>query len=133
MMSGWGRWSIPLLALLAGCVASIARPVSDNNAVLALVTQAQAEREAGRTVNAASALDRALRIEPRNAALWHERAQLAWQMGDPAQAEQLAARSSTLAGHDAALRARNWELIAQARAARGDEAGASAARQRAQE
>jgi ATP/maltotriose-dependent transcriptional regulator MalT len=47
--------------------------------------------------------------------------------GDYAQAESVAARSNSWAGGDGRLRAENWRLIAQARAARGDAAGARAA------
>ena len=47
--------------------------------------------------------------------------------GDYAQAESVAARSNSWAGGDNALRAENWRLIARAREARGDAAGARAA------
>ena len=48
--------------------------------------------------------------------------------GQFAQAESTAARSNSWAGKDNALRAENWRLIAEAREARGDAAGAQAAR-----
>ena len=75
-------------------------------------------RAAGRLPNAAATLERALRIEPRNARLWHELAQVRLRQRDYAQAESLAARSNTLAGSDAELRAMNDRLVEEARAAR---------------
>jgi hypothetical protein len=47
--------------------------------------------------------------------------------GDYQQAESVAARSNSWAGSDGRLRAENWRLIAQARDARGDAAGARTA------
>jgi len=88
---------------------------------------ARADTEAGRLSNAAASLERALRIEPRNPRLWQELARVRLKQGDYAQAENVARRSNSWAGGDAALRAENWRLIAQAREARGDAAGARAA------
>jgi tetratricopeptide (TPR) repeat protein len=96
-------------------------------AVVALFDGARADSAAGRLPNAAASLERALRIEPRNARLWQELARVRLAQGDYAQAESVARRSSSWAGGDAALRAENWRLIAQAREARGDGAGAKAA------
>ena len=79
---------------------------------------ARADTAAGRLPNAAATLERALRIEPRNARLWHELAQVRLRQRDYAQAESLAARSNTLAGSDADLRAANQRLIDDARARR---------------
>ena len=69
----------------------------------------------------------ALRIEPRNARLWHELARVRLKQGQFAQAENVAARSNSWAGDDRALRAENWRLIAESRRARGDADGAKAA------
>ncbi|MGW8183786.1 MAG: tetratricopeptide repeat protein, partial [Burkholderiales bacterium] len=69
----------------------------------------------------------ALRLEPRNPRLWQELARVRLKQGEYAQAESLAARSNSWAGGDRQLRAENWRLIAQAREARGDAAGARAA------
>jgi Tfp pilus assembly protein PilF len=79
---------------------------------------ARADVAGGRLANAAATLERALRIEPRNARLWHDLARVRFQQRDYAQAESLAARSSTLAGGDADLRSANQKLIEDARAAR---------------
>ena len=96
-------------------------------AVVALFDGARADSAAGRLSNAAASLERALRIEPRNPRLWQELARVRLAQGDWAQAESVARRSNSWAGGDAALRAENWRLIAQAREARGDSAGAKAA------
>jgi len=102
-------------------------PVLENPAVASLMDGARADVAAGRLVNAAASLERALRIEPRNPRLWQELARVRLKQGDYAQAESVAARSSSWAGGDNRLRAENWRLIAQAREARGDAEGARAA------
>jgi predicted Zn-dependent protease len=100
---------------------------SDNNAVVALVESARLDAAAGQFSVAASHLERALRIEPRNAALWHELARVTLNQGQPDQAAQLATKSNTFAGQNVALRASNWRLIGQARTQTGDREGAESA------
>jgi tetratricopeptide (TPR) repeat protein len=136
------RYLLAVVAILGGCVAMEQRaPVSDsvpssvpapaaisaNLAVASLVDSARADVAAGRLTHAAAALERALRIEPRNPRLWQELARVRLRQGDYAQAESVAARSNSWAGQDSRVRAENWRLIAQAREARGDAAGARAA------
>lgn len=116
--------------VVAGC-AVIAPPVSENSAVVSLVDVARSDVETGRFPNAAAALERALRIEPKNPRLWQELARAYLKQGDYAQAENMAARSNSWAGDDSRLRAENWRLIAETRAARGDEGGAQEALERA--
>jgi cytochrome c-type biogenesis protein CcmH/NrfG len=130
-------------ALISGCAAivpapvstsgpaSASVPVSANLAVASLVDSARADGEAGQLAKAAASLERALRIEPRNPRLWQELARVRLKQGEYAQAESVAARSNSWAGGDNGLRAENWRLIAEARAARGDTAGASLALERA--
>jgi hypothetical protein len=89
----------------------------ENTAVAGLMESARADAAAGRLPSAAASLERALRIEPRNPRLWNRLARVRLQQGDPAQAEGLAARSNSLAGGDAALRAENQRIIDEARAA----------------
>lgn len=123
---------IALAALAAGCASIAPPPVSGNSAVIALVDSARAESESGRHPGAVASLERALRIEPRNPRLWQELARVRLAEGDYAQAESLAARSSSWAGNNDALRADNWRLIAEARTRRGDEHGAQDALRRAE-
>jgi hypothetical protein len=93
-------------------------PRAETTAVAGLMESARSDSAAGRLPNAAATLERALRIEPRNARLWHDLAQVRFRQRDLAQAESLAARSNTLAGNDADLRAANQRLIEEARAAK---------------
>ena len=79
---------------------------------------ARADAAAGRLPNAAAALERALRIEPRNPRLWQELARVRLKQGEFEQAESMAARSNSWAGNDSALRAENARIIEEARAAR---------------
>ncbi len=85
-------------------------------AIAGLMESARNDAAAGRLVQAAGTLERALRIEPRNPRLWHELAKVRLRQGDTAQAANLAARSNSLAGSDAALRAANQTIIEQSRA-----------------
>ena len=101
-----------------------AEPPRENVAIAGLVQSARADAAAGRLPNAAAALERALRIEPRNPRLWQELARVRMRQGDYSQAESLAQRSNTWGGTDNRLRAENWSLIAQSRQARGDAEGA---------
>ena len=105
--------------------------VSQNVAVVKLAEGARAESTQGEHAKAAAALERALRIEPRNPRLWQELARVRLQQRDYAQAESVATRSNSWAGSDNAVRADNWRIIAEARSARGDAAGARAALEQA--
>jgi Tfp pilus assembly protein PilF len=113
-----------LALLLSGCVGVPETPVSDNSAVVALVDSARTDTGSGRNAQAAAALERALRIEPKNPRLWQELARVRLREGEYGQVESLAARSSSWAGSDNRLRAENWRLIAESRERRGDDAGA---------
>lgn len=108
-------------------------PRTEPPAVVALLEHAEHQANAGDLEAAALTLERAIRIDARNPVLWHHLASVRLAEGEPAQAEQLAAKSNSLAVGNRALQARNWELIAQARRSQGDAAGARAAEQRARE
>jgi len=101
--------------------------VSGNQAVIALLDRAHLDAEAGRRESAGASLERALRIEPRNAWLWHELAQLRLAQGQYAQAISLAQKSSSFAGRERRLRALNWRVIGNARVAQGNPSGAEQA------
>jgi Tfp pilus assembly protein PilF len=104
-----------------------AAPHAESAAIASLMEGARTESAAGRPANAAASLERALRIEPRNPRLWHQLSRVRIEQREYVQAENCAARSNSWAGSDAALRAENWRLIAQAREARGDTEGARTA------
>ena len=108
-------------------------PVQQNaSAVQTLLNDASKSVAAGKLDAAASSLERAVRIEPRNAGIWHDLAQVRLHQRQYQQSESLAQKSISLAGANAALVKRNWGLIAAARQARGDAAGAQAATAKAQ-
>lgn len=97
----------------------------------ALAQQAEQQRQAGDYVGAAATLERALRIQPQEAYLWNRLARVRMEQGLHSQAGNLAARSNALAGDQAQLKQDNWSMIAVARRAGGDTAGAMEAEQKA--
>jgi tetratricopeptide (TPR) repeat protein len=97
----------------------------------ALLREAERQRQMRDYVGAAATLERALRIEPRQAYLWNRLAQVRLEQGYQAQAANLAARSNSLARDEPGLKQDNWRIIAAARRAAGDAAGAAAAEQKA--
>lgn len=102
-------------------------------AVVALLGQAEDQANNGDLGAAAASLERAIRIEPRNPLLWYHLATVRLAQQDAAQAEQLAVKSNSLAAGNRLQQSRNWRLIARARQALGDVAGAGAAKRRARE
>ena len=104
---------------------------STGGAVLALLDRADHYRSAGDAAGEAATIERALRIDPRNAQLWHRLASTRLEQGQPQQAEQLALKSNALSAGDAALQLRNWRLVAKARWTMNDAAGARAAEKKA--
>ncbi|MGD8484531.1 MAG: tetratricopeptide repeat protein [Thioalkalispiraceae bacterium] len=105
--------------------------VGTSKAVLALLSQARQAALQGELNRAESFLERALRIEPRNAVLWHYMAKLRLNQGRLKQAAGLAAKSNSLDAGNKTLQADNWRIIAHARHQAGDIAGARAAQQKA--
>jgi predicted Zn-dependent protease len=99
--------------------------------VLALLTTAQQQQGGGDLNGAASSLERAQRIAPREPQVLYRLAEVRMAQGDAAQAEQLARRGLTQASGRPALQASLWDLIARARERQGDPAGAAQARERA--
>jgi len=115
--------------------APVAIPVppasTSQGAVVVLLDQSEDYRRSGDINNQAATLERALRIDPKNAQLWSRLAAVRLDQGRPGQAEQLALKSNALAQEDKALQAHNWRLVARARWSVNDAAGARAAQQRA--
>lgn len=99
--------------------------------VLALLTTAQQQQGGGDLNGAASSLERAQRIAPREPQVLYRLAEVRLAQGDAAQAEQFARRGLSYASGRPALQASLWELIAQSRERQGDAAGAAQARQNA--
>lgn len=86
-------------------------------AVATLLAQVSSRENKTQWEQAAALLERALRIEPRNAHLWHRLAKIRLQQGRYGMAESLAQKSSALAKDDAELKQRNTEIINAARQA----------------
>ncbi len=104
---------------------------ASRGAVLALLDRAEHYRRLDKPEAASATLERALRIEPRNALLWHRLATIRLQQGKAPQAEQLALKSIALSAGKRDLQARNWALVARARWAQSDAAGARLAERKA--
>ncbi|MBK8507855.1 MAG: tetratricopeptide repeat protein [Candidatus Competibacteraceae bacterium] len=102
-----------------------------NQAVVALLESADKYVKSNQLDKAGAALERALRIEPRNAGIWYDLAQIRLHQGQYQQAESLASKSNNLAGGNRALQSRNWKLIGSARRAIGNVSGSEEAEARA--
>lgn len=96
------------------------QPRAMSPVVRKLVASAQTQQRAGNWDGAASSLERALRIEPRNALLWARLADVHFGQKAWRKAIQIAAKSNTLAKTDTMLRRQNWYLMANAYDELGD-------------
>ena len=118
---------VVLSLLLSACASTIQTenkiPMMDisseqdtSRATSSLLAKVDIQEAAQNWERAAALLERALRIEPRNANLWHRLAQIRLQQGQHLLAENLAQKSSALARDNAQLQEKNTRLIKQARA-----------------
>jgi len=99
-------------------------------AVTALMRQARTALDAGQPDQAAAALERAIRIEPRNPFVWSMLGKTYLAQNNYVQAENVCSKSNALARGNAYVQLDNWNTIRSARAAQGDTAGAAEAAQR---
>lgn len=106
-------------------------PVPQPPAVVALLDNAGRQEKSGKLEAAATTLERAVRVDPRNPLVWHRLARVRLAQEQWKAAANMATKSNSLAGGDVALQRRNWSLIAEARQRMGDSAGARAARAKA--
>lgn len=102
-------------------------------AVMALQTDIEGNLKSGKYPDAAAALERAIRIQPKNAELWHVLADVRLKQQQPGLAEDLAKKSNLLAKSNAELIRSNWRLIAESRRQKGDMAGAADAMDKARQ
>jgi tetratricopeptide (TPR) repeat protein len=102
-------------------------------AVINLLNRARGDLAAGRAEQAVASLETALRIEKRNPFIWQQLAAAHLQRLQPEDAEIVAQRSNSFARGNPYIEVENWRLIAAARRARGDRAGAEEARERVAE
>jgi Flp pilus assembly protein TadD len=77
----------------------------------ALLEQSRSGRASGSYAAAASSVERALRIDPNNAALWVELGEIKLDENDPVQAQMMARKALTLAGSDQNVVARAHRLV----------------------
>ena len=85
-----------------------------------LYAKANEALSSGHPDQAEMLLERALRIEPRNALYWHLLAQSKYAQGDFEQTVQFCRKAESLAGNNSALRQNNRSLLQQASKKRGD-------------
>jgi predicted Zn-dependent protease len=102
-----------------------------NAAVTSLVSSADNSIKHGDYRAASAAIERALRLDPKNAHLWHRLAQVRLRQSEYAQVESLSLKSNALSNGNKPLMARNWSLISKARRLSGDGVGADDAEVRA--
>jgi tetratricopeptide (TPR) repeat protein len=102
-------------------------PRSDASApTLALVLQSERSARDGDLESAIAYVERAIRLNSRDASLWLRLARLQLDANRPASAEQIAQRAIALAGNVADQQRRGWLLVAEAREAQGDDDAAAA-------
>lgn len=104
---------------------------SFSSPVLALASEADQNYQSGQYDAAAAKLERALRIDPRNAALTYKLANIRMKQEQPRLAEELAKKAALLAGTDRDIKKRSWLLIAESKRLQKDTEGADKALQKA--
>jgi len=98
-----------------------------HSATADLRDKARIKADQGQLNQAAALLERALRIQPRDAWVWNQLADVRLRQQRYPQAESLARKSNSLAGQQHDLLVRNWHLIATARRQVGNIEGAEQA------
>ena len=97
-------------------------------AVGALALAANQNSKSGNVESATTTIERAIRIEPRNATLYYKLALLRLKQSKPRLAEDLAKKAALLASNDTQLKKHSWLLVARAREVQGDLKGGKEAR-----
>ncbi|MCK5872249.1 MAG: tetratricopeptide repeat protein [Methylococcales bacterium] len=108
------------------------KPKPLSSAVIALVSLSDKNARSGQLEPAVVNLERALRIEPRNALLTYKLAELKLKQVKFRLAENLALKSALLAASDMALKKKSWELIVKARRLQKNYNGAKEAQEKVQ-
>lgn len=121
----------PVASMPIGQQTHLAADEQLSGPVLALLTTAKQQQSGGDFNGAASSLERAQRIAPREPQVLYRLAEVRLAQGSPGQAEQLAQRGLSYSNGQVALQAGLWDLIARARAQQGNTAGAEEAQRRA--
>lgn len=126
-----GEMASPLLSPELTPFVPIEPTVPLSPVVNALVLAANQNTKAGDIESAAASIERAIRIEPRNATLFYKLALLRIKQSKPRLAEDLAKKSALLAVNDNTLKRHCWLLIAHAKEMQQDFAGAKEAKKKA--
>jgi tetratricopeptide (TPR) repeat protein len=100
-------------------------------AVGALASAANQSSQSGNIESATATIERAIRIEPRNATLYYKLALLRLKQSKPRLAEDLAKKAALLSSNDTKLKKHSWILVARAREMQGDLKGGKEARAKA--
>ena len=100
-------------------------------AAASLAAQAEKQRQQGDYVAAAATLERAIRIQPREAYLWNRLARVRLDQKNYTQASSLAQKSNALSKDQVQIKEDNWGMIAATRRATGDAKGAEDAEAKA--
>ncbi len=100
-------------------------------AVSVLASSATQNSQSGNYDTAATIIERAIRIEPRNATLYYKLALLKLKSSKPREAEDLAKKAALLAANDTVIKKHSWLLIAKSREVQGNVEGAKDARKKA--
>lgn len=106
-------------------------PVQDSRApTLALLRQSERSADDGDLAGAIAYVERAIRLNSRDSALWLRLARLQLAANRPAVAEQLAHKAIALADSEGPQRREGWLLVADALEAQGDDEAAATIRAR---
>ena len=97
-------------------------------AVGSLVMAANENSQGGNLDSAVASIERAIRIEPRNATLYYKLAVLRLQQSKPRLAEDIARKAALLAVNDNPLKKHSWLLVAKAREQQKNIEGANKAK-----
>ncbi len=106
------------------------RAKADKPVVTALLDEVNTNLQDNDDVAAAAGLERALRLDAKNALLWHRLGQIRLRQKNWQQSLNLAKKSNSLAAGDYALQIENWKLIYLANSGAGNHAGARLAAER---
>lgn len=106
------------------------KPATPTSATKALLQEARSAVGAGNYEKAASALERAHRIQPSNAKILYDIAQIRYAQGKYRQAESFASKAANYS-KSSALSKKIWTILANARRALGNTSGAAAAAKKA--
>lgn len=98
----------------------------------ALVSQAQSQVASKNFAVAAASIERALRIEPDNPLLWIELGKVRQAEGNYQQAENMGRKAASMAVHAPRTQSAAWTLVAESLRARGKNAEAQEAQEKAE-